>query len=179
MPQLTVTLEPDYAVAGLVEGFQTCEFETVSLSEDMPADSPGRLVEWDPTDATGRTVRLPQGTTTVMNLAGVLMYNETNEPSVASPGNLGGPWKKGRTVAILRKGRIWAQVVGTAPTPNSATLNVSHSSTVVTDRGKLTATASNVVAGTEIQAGPTGMRVRARLNTPLTAIALVQMNFPA
>ena len=123
MPQLTVNLEQDYALAGLVEGFQACEFETASLSEDLPADAPGRLVEWDPTDATGRTVRLPQGTGTVMNIAGVLMFNETNEPSVASPGTLGGPWKKGRTVAILRKGRIWVQTVGTAPVPHSATAN--------------------------------------------------------
>lgn len=181
MPQTTFTQTFPDAYAGQIDGsLQDAQWESCYLTEDGPvagASAAGLFVEYDPNVASGKGVRFPQGTTTTMNIAGVLMRDPMNEPSVASPGNLGGPWKKGMQVQVLRKGRIWAVKGGTAAPAINAVPNIMHSSTTATNRGKVTSDATATTAGSEIQAAPAGIGSKSRFNATL-GLYVLELNLP-
>jgi hypothetical protein len=182
MPQTSILQIFPTAVAGMLDGNGPHSFDTCYLTEDGPvagASAAGLFVEYDPNVTTGKGVRFPQTTSAGGVLAGVLMYDPTNEPAVASPGNLGGPWKKGQPVQVLRKGRIWAVKGGTANPSINVAPNVMHSSTIATDRGKITGDATSSTAGSEIQAAGAGVVSKSRRDLTLTPILqVVELNLP-
>jgi hypothetical protein len=151
--------DPVAALAGLV-------VERISMrgryenSEDLEA---GRLAEFHPTDG---KLRLPQGTT-LTRLIGGVPYNSSLPPGGYTAGDY--------QVPVLRRGQMWVTYGGTAPAAETA-VNVMHSSTIATDRGKVTASATSVVAGSEISAVE-GLRC-VKVDTGL-GIALVEFNLPA
>ncbi len=123
----------------------------------------GRLVE----TASGE-VRIPNQTT-LGTLVGASCYKAAKTPD-------SGGYADDEMTLVMRKGQIWVEYGGTAPTAMTVP-NIMHSSTVSTHRGKVTATATSAGAGTEITAGPEGMVVL-EVDTTL-GLALVELNFPA
>jgi hypothetical protein len=120
----------------------------------------GRLVELH----TDGKVRVPQGTS-LTKPVGIAVYRDTDLP---------GGYPAGAMVTIMRKGRVYAQITGSAPGELVAA-NVNHSSTTATDRGKLTTTNTSTTAGSEISAREGLMFVKAGPS----GLGLVELNFPA
>lgn len=104
-------------------------------SEDIPF---GRVVELH----TDGKWRLPQGTT-LGKYRAIAQYNSSYPP---------GGYKAGDQVAFLREGAVWAEYDGGGSPDPTAAINVRHSSTVETHRGKVTASATSATAGSEISA---------------------------
>lgn len=133
MPQTSYPLDQTAALVGQVvdRGIMSGRFE---CSEDIPF---GRVVELH----TDGKWRLPQGTTLNKVLA-VAQYNPSYPP---------GGYKAGDQVAFIRSGKVWIeQDGGGAPTAATGKMNVNHSSTLATNRGKLTLNATSAVAGSEV-----------------------------
>lgn len=158
MPQSTYSLDPAAATAGQVvqRGAMRGRYE---CSEDLPA---GRLAEYH----TDGKLRLPQGTTLTRPMGGV-PYN----PSIAPGGYTAGT----EMVPVLRRGQMWVEYAGTTPSAETA-VNVMHSSTTATNRGKVTASATSTSAGSEITA-VAGL-ICVKVDTA-TGLALVEFNLPA
>jgi hypothetical protein len=156
MPQTTYTSDYTAALAGQIADNSASECVSYVCSEAIEA---GRFVELH----TDGKVRNPQGTT-LTKPVGVAVYQVSDLP---------GGYAAGDVVCVMRKGRIYAQITGSAPGELVAA-NINHSSTVATDRGKLTTTATSAGAGTEISAlegcrfvksGPSGLG-QVELNLP-------------
>lgn len=159
MPQTSYGYDPKAAIAGQIveKGRSRGRYEN---SEDLPA---GRLAGYFSTDG---KLRLPQGTT-LEPIVGAVPYRADLPPG----GYLAGQHK----VLAMRTGQIWLEYAGTAPSPENS-VNVMHSSTTATNRGKVTASATSATAGSEISAVE-GLRC-VKVDVA-NGLCLVEMNLPA
>lgn len=128
---------------------------------------PGRVVELDPTDTTVMKCRLPQTASAVGKILGIVVYSSADQV---------GSFKAGAEVRILRRGRIYAEFNGTTGSDMMTNLNVNSSSTVATNRGKLTDAATSAGAGTEIYA--TKMLCFEETSVSPSGLCLVELNGP-
>lgn len=134
--QTTYAFDPSAAIAGMPYDGQSQEegqIESWIAAEDVEA---GRVVEL----SSGK-IQNPQGTS-LGKIVGVVVLDVTHLP---------GGYKAGELVPVMRQGKIWAQFSGGSAADLTA-LNVKHSSTVATDRGKLSMTATSSSTGVEIDA---------------------------
>ena len=129
---------------------------------------PGRLLEL----TTDGLVRMPQGTTTGLPIAGAAVLKTA--ASSTAPLSTNTTYADGDVVPVLRRGRIWLCFEGGSPALGE-TLNVHHSSTTADHRGKVTGTTTSVVAGSEIAVG----YVQLVKFSADDERALVDVNFPA
>lgn len=156
--QSTYNTDLTVAIAG-----QLVEREEIvgryQCSEEIPF---GRFVELH----TDGKLRLPQGTgADIAKPVGVAMYRAALEPSVTG-------YKTGEYVPVVRKGKVWAEIVSGATVADLVAANVYHSSTIATNRGRLGSAAEAAGAGVEIDALP-----GVKFDGPATAtIALVSLN---
>jgi len=157
MPQNTYPLDPVAALAGMVvyraPGGQRGRYE---CSEDLPQ---GRIAEF----ASG-ALRLPQSASP--NLHGAVPYNS----SLPAGGYKAGAYM----VPALRRGQIWLEYAGTAPSAEGP-VNVMTSTTIATHRGKVTASSVSGTSGSEIVALAGAVCVK--VDTSL-GLALVELNLP-
>jgi hypothetical protein len=150
--------DPSPAIAGMV-------VERVNMRgryENSEELFPGRLTELH---SDGK-LRLPQGTT-LTKVVGAVPYISSYPTDGYEAGK--------NIVPQLRRGSMWVEYSGTAPA-EEASVNVMHSSTIATHRGKVTASATSAVAGSEISAVE-GLKC-IRVDTT-NSIALVEFNLPA
>lgn len=163
LPTTSYTLAPDAGVAGMIADFSSPQNVVSALAnEAIPF---GRIVELTATSDPGSpwTVQLPQGVT-LGKVLGVAVYDATHLP---------GGYAIGEMVPVLRRGKIWIEYTGGTQLALTA-LNVLHSSTIATNRGKATMTATSATTGAEIDvttiicAGVKGVSglVKAELNQP-------------
>lgn len=165
MGQTSYSLYHDAAIAGqVVEGY----YESRKVrgryepSEDLNF---GRIVELH----TDGKLRHPQTAGAAGKLLGGVMYNHALPPGGYSLANDLGP------VPLMRRGQMWVEYVGAAPAAETQ-VKVKSSSTVATDRGKITGDATSAVAGSEVYAleGAVVIKTDATLG-----LALVEFNLPA
>lgn len=135
--QTTFNINPVGFLSGMY--YEQFPHDVVSYpcAEAIP---PGRLVELN---TAGTAVQLVQGGAGVKPL-GVSVYKDSREPGVFAIGEV---------IAILRKGRIWADYSGGTKAALSA-VNVKNSTTIATDRGKFSETATSTTTGAEITLVP-------------------------
>jgi len=125
-------------------------------SEAIPA---GRMVEL----ASGM-VRLPQATGQPSKIVGCALYQASLPP---------GGYAAGDVVAVMRRGRVVCDFTGTQT--QLATLNVSHSSTVATNRGKVTDAAGAATAGSEIA---DGLSIVCFKDPGVSGLTVAELNLP-
>ena len=147
MPQTTYQQDLTVACAGMIADGDVADITSYPASENIPF---GRLVV---VDAAG-TCSLPkfagaQPVSGVGSPLGISLYDSATMPIA---GALGG-YAVGDPVPILRRGKVWADFVGSAAVDNQA-LNFGNSSTLAADRGKFRVDATSVVAGSEVTAAP-------------------------
>jgi hypothetical protein len=162
MPQTVYNLDMAQQVAGLIVDRATYNGR-FSTSEAVP---PGRFLEL----ASG-ALRLPQGTTLTAPI-GVTPYFSHLPAQTDGSNNL---YRSGDQPALVRKGQVWCEYSGTAPTVGQS-VNIMHSSTTATHRGKVTGSAPSGGAGTEVTAVE-GLKCMAVDTT--NSLALVEINLPA
>lgn len=126
-------------------------------SEAIPA---GRMVEL----ASGM-VRLPQATGQPSKIVGCALYQASLPP---------GGYAAGDVVAIMRRGKVVVDWSGTTQTP-LALLNVHHSSTVATNRGKVTDAAAAAGAGVEIA---DGLSIMCFKDPSVSGLTVAELNLP-
>lgn len=163
LPQTTYNQFASVAVAGMLyDGVLNTDKCAYPASEVIPF---GRACE-----VVNGAVRLCQGTTQeVPNLIGVSIYKDAH---------YAGGYQIGEMVPLLRKGRIWVELAaGTTGAVELEGANVSHSSTIPTDRGKFTDAAANGTAGTEISSAVG--KFRTSKATGATGLAVVELNLSA
>lgn len=169
MGQTSYSIDHAAAIAGqVVDGYY--ESRKVrgryEYSEDLNF---GRILELH----TDGELRHPQGTS-LGKVMGGCMYNPVLPPGGYSLANDLGP------VPVMRKGQMWVEYTGTAPTVE-AKPNICHASTDgsgnAQHRGKVTGSATSATAGAEISAAPEGVVV-IKVDTTLS-LALVEFNLPA
>lgn len=156
--QTSFTVDPAIGLAGQIQDAGESSVKSFLAETDI---LPGRLVEVNP--ATG-AIRYP-ASTALGRVAGIACFM-----SFAPPGG----WKAGQQVPVLRQGRIFVEFSGGTQAPLLAA-NVNHSSTIATNRGKLSASATSVVAGSEVSAVGPAVFVK---DTGSAALAIVEVNFP-
>ena len=158
MSQLTFTQDMGVAYPGQIQDISDCQIVNYIAGSDI---EPGRVVEVDP--VTGK-INYPQATT-LGRVAGVSMYISAALPQ---------SWKTGDQVPVLRKGRVYATLSGGTVT-HLLVANVKHSSTLAVDRGKVSASATSAVAGSEVSALGSVIFVRPATDPTL---ALLELNLP-
>lgn len=132
MPQTTYPQDLTPAIVGQIVTREKMSGR-YSCSEDIPF---GRVVELN-----AGQWRLPQGTTLNKVLA-IAPYN---------PSYPVGGYKAGDQIACLREGKIWVeQDGGGTPSADQGPINVNHSSTTATNRGKVTCNATSSTSGAEV-----------------------------
>lgn len=163
MPQTTYPFDPPRALAGSIvsrggpSGFRG----RYEANEDLAA---GLICEYD---AASGKLRLPQTAGASGKLLGGVPYT-ADMPN-------GGYKAAVSMVPVLRRGQMWCQYAGTAPSAETA-VNVKSSSTIATDRGKVTADATSATAGSEVYALPGCVCID--VDTTL-GLALIEFNLPA
>lgn len=166
--QTTFTVDnPICQLGQIADGTSVKEEVAYVAAEAIPF---GRMVELD---ATGTKVQLPQGSTVnaIAKPVGVSIYDATKEPDT-----VGGGYKIGEVVRVLRKGRIYAEFSGTTDAALTSA-NVFHSSTIATNRGKFTDTAGNAGVGVEVDSQNLAKFVRP-INASQAGACLVELNLP-
>lgn len=151
---LTVAIAGQLVDRGEVVGRYQC-------SEEIPF---GRFVELH----TDGKLRLPQGTgADIAKPVGIAMYRAALEPSVTG-------YKIGEYVPVVRKGKVWAEIVTGATVADLTDAKVYHSSTIATDRGKVGSAAEAAGVGVEIDA----IAGKVQFDGPKsgTTLALVSLN---
>lgn len=159
--QSTYNTDPTIAIAGqLVERGEVVG--RYQCSEDIP---PGRFVELH----TDGKLRLPQGVgADIAKLVGCAIYRGAIEPNATG-------YKTGEYVPVLRRGKIWAELVSGATVADLVSASIYHSSTIATNRGKV---------GSAAEAGGAGVEIDAVANVQFdgpsitNTIALVSLNLP-
>lgn len=139
------------------------------------AIEPGRVLV---RDATTGKLKVPVAAFTVDQIAGVSVYQTTVQQAVFASGGTGGgyTYAVNSKVPVLRKGRIWVQVASASEPTGLVLVNVKRSSTIATDRGKVSTDATNTTSGTEIDTVPNGA---ARfIEKATTTLWLVEFNLP-
>ncbi len=160
--QTAYNLDMSEQIAG-----QIVERGRVSGKFSLSADAePGRLHE-----LSSGQLRIPSATT-LGAVIGALPYMAGLRPQTDGTDNL---WRANEYPPMQRTGQVWLKYSGTAPTVGAA-VNVMHSSTTATHRGKVTGSATDVTAGTEISAVE-GLRCMEVDTT--NSLALVELNLPA
>lgn len=161
MPQTSYAASPTIAVAGMLADTGDKDIASYPAAEVIPA---GRVC-----------VLKSDGTCELPKNEGALPTSGAGAPigvscylSASPPGG----YQIGDMVPLVRKGRVWAEFEGTGAT-DLEVMNVRHSSTVATHRGKVTDAATSTSEGVEISALP---RTVARKGT--TGLALVEVNLP-
>lgn len=142
-------------IAGLLEDSRYADIDGGFVAgEDIPF---GRVVEFNTSDG---KAYLPQSAT-LGKCLGISLYPVTKEPwTTTATGTTSYGWKAGERIQILRKGRVWAELNGTAPTlaQSYGVLNVAHASTNGSNnaqhRGKVTIAATSATAGAEVDPLP-------------------------
>jgi hypothetical protein len=162
MPQTTYSLDMAAHIAGQVSENGRINGRFYS-SEALP---PGRILELD-----AGALRVPAATT-LGAVIGASFYQPHLVPQSDGSNNL---YRSGDSVPCMRTGEVWVEYSGTAPTVG-ASVNVMHSSTTATHRGKVTGSATSGSAGVEISAVE-GLKCMAVDTT--ASLALVELNLPA
>ena len=158
--QTVYSLDMPKALAGQVVDRQPGGMRgRYEASETLTA---GRIAEYH----TDGKLRHPQGTTFTRPQGAVPFIATKPSSQYAADGSI---------VPTLRKGLVWLEYGGTAPSAETA-VNVMHSSTIATDRGKVTGSATSAVAGSEVTAIE-GIRC-VEVDTTL-GLALCELNLPA
>lgn len=170
MPQTTYSNYHAAAIAGqVVDGMESRGIRgRYECSEDLNF---GRVVELH----TDGILRQPQTATAVGKLLGGVPYNPSLPPSNVAGTYVNGYANGQHMVPVFRKGQMWVEYTGTAPTVE-AQAKIMSSSTVATHRGKVTGDAANATAGTEIYAMPGTVVIK--IDATLS-LALVEFNLPA
>ena len=180
--QTSVTVFPATAQAGQLADLALNVIETFTAIEVI---NPGRFVE---VASDGLSVQQVQGTSSsdttghfYKTCLGVSIMKTAREGAGASgvtAYGVGGPaYAIGDPVPVLRRGRIFAEWKGTTQ-PAFGQAQVYHSSTIATDRGKVTDASVGQGAGTEISYLPAGVLTRYVL--PGTGpVVLIDVNFPS
>jgi hypothetical protein len=119
-----------------------------------------------------------QVTTTLVGISLLITAKESSGPFNITPFGVGGPqYNIGDSVPVLQRGRVYAEWKGTTQTSFSNAYNMYTSSTIATDRGKITDAATSAGAGTEVSVLGPGFRGRQAL--PGTGnIVLIDVNLP-
>lgn len=172
--QQTYTQFPAFAQPGQLADLAYNEIVSFPAAEVI---NPGRCVELA---ADGLSVQQTQQTSTTFAPVGISIERTAREGAGAvgvTAYGIGGPaYQIGEMVPVLMRGRIYAEWSGTTQTAFGMP-NAYHSSTVATNRGKLTDTATSSGAGTEVANAGHSIRVRQAL--PGTGnIVLVDINLP-
>jgi hypothetical protein len=160
------TMSQAVAVAGMLDGTgEGFEIETFIANEDLPFGRAVRLVSGG-TDA----VELPTDDTGT--IVGFVVFKDML-PQLTTPPDGTPVVKAGTPVAILRKGRMWADWDGAGTPASLVQFNVRNNTAAPTTKGKVTAaaTSANVV-----RAGLRGNWVKGKVVG--TSLALVQVNLP-
>lgn len=178
--QVSYSLYPTQADPGQLADLMFNHIQSFPAKETI---YPGRLLA---IASDGLSVQQVQATasdtTTPTPCVGFSVLLTAREGTGAVPAaTVGGAvFNPGDSVPVLRKGAMFAEWKGTTQATfawGGAVANVYHSSTVATDRGKLTDAAASSGAGTEISPLPHGVQFRQAL-AGSGNIALVEVNFP-
>lgn len=166
MSQSTYSVDSPICQLGQLADTGVKEEVSYPAAEAIPF---GRAVELD---SGGTKVQLVQGTgQAIAKLVGVSIYDATKEPDT-----VGGGYKIGEVVRVLRKGRIYAEFSGTTDAA-LASANIYHSSTIATNRGKFTDVAGAAGAGVEVDSSGFAKFMRP-INASQAGACLVELNLP-
>ncbi len=172
--QLTYTLFPTQADPGMLADNTVNRIVSRVAAETI---YPGRGLE-KATDS--GAVQMVQQTSTTLNLVGFSVLLTAQRPGLGGDNNgtnVGGAvYNVGDMVPVLKRGSMFVEWSGTTQVEGSSH-NMYHSSTIATNRGKLTDVGTSAGAGTEIAACPSWVQLQAKL-TGSGNIALVDVNAP-
>lgn len=177
--QTSYSLYPAQAVPGMLGDLQSNHILTFQAAETI---NPGRLLELASDGVSCQQIQRTSANTNALSTVGLLGFAVLktakdgigNNNVVGSSG--GAVYNAGDTVPVLRKGSMFAEWSGTTQTAFAAP-NVYHSSTIATNRGKLTDVAAASTAGSEINPAPGSIQLRGAL-TGSGSIALIEINLP-
>jgi hypothetical protein len=182
--QQTYANFPAFAQPGQLADLTYCEIASFPAAEQI---NPGRVVELAADNVSCQQVQDAGATTPPAKMLGISVLVTAREGAGAfniTPYGVAGPqYQIGDTVPVLMRGRIYAEWSGTTQTPFSngvngaGLLHLYSSSTVATNRGKLTDVAVSAGAGTEVLYAGQGIRVRQAL-PGAGNIVLVDINLP-
>lgn len=172
--QVSYSLYPAVGVPGMLADNEVNHIVSFQAAETI---NPGRAVELA---ADGVSVQQVQGTGgsayPFMGFA-ILLTSREGTGNANTGAAQGGIYSAGDEVPVLRKGSLFAEWKGTTQ-PAYAVPNVYHSSTIATDRGKITDAGTSAGAGTEVSLCAAAVMTRAAL--PGTgSVVLVDVNFPS
>lgn len=156
------------AVSGMIADNGDKDTVTCVCEEDIPA---GRLLVLGTGYVDGRPlVKLANGSA-LGELIGVSPYRSTKElrePTTPGDSSTTPPlWKAGDVIGVIKQGRVWVDVVGSAITAKGVALNVR--TTAGASRGMVTTTAAdsnNVATGLKSHAPSAAGLVIVDLNLP-------------
>lgn len=172
--QTSVSLFPVEAAPGLVDDLEECITETYFACE---AIQPGRFIELN--SGGSRWIQQVQDTgNAALPTLGVTRLDTSRE----NPGSAdlstyvgGAAFNIGDPVPVVRHGSIFVGWSGTTQVLNSV-MNISHSSTVATNRGTLTDAATSATAGSEVSTAPSWAVTAADALRSSTTYALLRLN---
>lgn len=172
--QTTYNNAPTVAVPGMLADDEVNQIDSFVASETI---YPGRLLELSSDGLRCQQVQ-DTGNTVPTQILGIAVLQTSREGTgavgVASQG--GAVYNAGDAVPVLRKGRCYAEWKGTTQTAFGMP-NVYHSSTVTTDRGKLTDASTSATAGSEVSNAGNSIKLRKAL-AGSGNVALVDVNLP-
>lgn len=167
MPQTSYPLDNSPAMSGQVVEAETWSGRYI-CSEALPA---GRICALH----TDGQLRLPRHGDKIL---GVVPYRAASNP---------GGYQAGDTVSVLREGAAWVESSGTAPVSTALQRpNLMASTTIATERGRVTSDATSASSGVEIDALTPGIecvKTATAATSPFgmssAAIALLYFDFTA
>jgi len=175
--QTTVTMFPPFAEPGQPGDLSYNEVRSFQASETI---QPGRMVELASDGLSLQQVQANGSSSTTPTSMGITLNTLSREGSGAiglTAYGVGGPqYNLGDMVPVLFRGSVYAEWKGTTQTAGGMP-NVYKSSTISTDRGKLTDAATSATTGSEIANAGHGYRVRQAL-AGAGNIVLVDVNLP-
>ena len=156
--QAVYNLFPTLAQPGQLSDLAYNEIQSFVAAEVI---FPGRAVE---IAADGLSVQQCQQTSTTFNPLGISVLKTAREGQgplgvTGFSGVEGASYQVGEVVPVLMRGRIFAEWSGTTEV-SFAVPNVFHSSTIATNRGKFTDTATSAAAGVEVATAGRAFRIR-------------------
>jgi hypothetical protein len=175
--QQTVNQFPSFALPGQLADIAYNEIASFPAYEVI---QPGRMLEMASDGISVQQVQNNSAASTTPSSVGIAILITSREQSgsigITSYG-IGGPqYNIGDMVPVLQRGRIYAEWSGTTQTAY-AMPNVYKSSTVVTNRGKMTDAGTSAGAGTEVANAGHQYRVRGA-QSGSGNIVLVDVNLP-
>ena len=176
--QQTYNQFPAFAQPGQIADLSYAEIASYPASEVI---NPGRLLMLY---SDGLSVMQAQSTadtqltTKLMGVSCLITARESSGAFGITAYGVGGPqYNIGDSVPVLQRGRMYAEWKGTTQVAFSVAMNMYSSSTIATDRGKITDAVVSAGAGTEISL--IGVGVRTRQTLPNTGnIVLIDVNLP-